>query len=94
MIEKLKKCGSSGGNPSGSHSRTCQVNDGLAPSTLLASILNNDIIQLNLIRSELVGDKKNAGWLVDSAKRERVEGSDQSIRPPSFPVRNSYGMTG
>jgi hypothetical protein len=45
------------------------VNDGLAPN-LLASILNNDIIQLNLIRSELVGVKKNAGWFVNDAKRE------------------------
>ena len=36
------------------------VNDGLA-SNLLASVLNNRIIQLNLVRSELVGVKKNAG---------------------------------
>jgi hypothetical protein len=28
---------------------------------MTASILNNGIIQLNLIRSELVGVKKNAG---------------------------------
>jgi hypothetical protein len=38
-----------------------KVNDGLAPN-LLGSILNNGII--DLIRSELVGVKKNAGWLV------------------------------
>jgi hypothetical protein len=43
------------------------VNDDLAPN-LLASILNKGIIQLNLIRSELVGVKKNA----NDAKREWV----------------------
>ena len=37
------------------------VIDGLAPN-ILASTLNNGIIQLGLIRSELVGVKKNAGW--------------------------------
>jgi hypothetical protein len=36
------------------------VNDGLAPN-LLASIPNYGIIQSNLIRSELVGIKKNTG---------------------------------
>jgi hypothetical protein len=64
------------------------VNDDLA--NLLASILNKGIIQLNLIQSKLVGVKKNA----NDAKHEWVESSDQSIRPLSFPVRNSYGMTG
>jgi hypothetical protein len=34
------------------------VNDGLAPN-LLACILNNGIIQLNIFRTELVGVKKN-----------------------------------
>jgi hypothetical protein len=63
------------------------VNDGRA-SNLLASILNNGI--------ELVGVKKDTGWIVNDTIHEWVESSssDQSIRPLSFPVRNSYGMTG
>ena len=48
------------------------VNDVLAPN-LIASILNNDIIQLNLIRSKLVGVKKKTRWLVDEANRDWVE---------------------
>jgi hypothetical protein len=41
------------------------VNDGLALNLLVASILNYGI-QLNLIRSELVGVKKNAGWVTQN----------------------------
>ncbi len=47
------------------------VDDDLAPN-LLASILNIGIIQLNMIWSELVGVKKNTGWIVNDAKHEWV----------------------
>ena len=70
------------------------VNDEPVRNIIAFIILHNDIILLNLIRSELEGVKKNAGWIVNDAKCEWVEGSDQSIRPLSFPVRNSYGKTG